>query len=536
MAGTLEATPMYGADDGKLSMTKNELNEDREQLRRALDVANIPTLLMVLTQMTGDQKWLAEPYLPTMTRGLDDHDSGDLPDDRQAEVRDAAFDAIVNWLDGVPAVMEIPDEETLLRMMSVCMGEPIPHRYAPMLHADLRNALEPPIPHVLPTTADERSEYGDVSASDGVVLVGAGISGMLAAIKLRELGIPFLLLEKNESVGGTWLTNVYPGAGVDTPSHLYSAVCAPGDWQHYFAKQTEIRAYLESIADRYQLGPHIKFGTEVLGAEYDEDSNSWRIDTQHTDGTRRTYESKYLVTAVGGFGRPVIPKIPGMDQFEGTLAHTASWPSGLDVAGKRIVVIGTGASGIQLVPALAKQGADVTVIQRTAQWIAPFEKFDKLVPSDLRHLMQVVPLYRAWYRLRLLWTFSDKIHPALQKDPDWPHPERAVNAINDGHRRYFTRYMQERLHDRPDLIEKSMPDYPPFGKRILLDNGWYEALIRPNVHLETTGVRELNQTGVMLDDGRHLDADIVVFATGFDVVRFLAPMRVVGRDGRELPR
>ncbi len=327
---------------------------------------------------------------------------------------------------------------------------------------------------MLPTTADERSEYEDVSASDGVVLVGAGISGMLAAIKLRELGIPFLLLEKNESVGGTWLTNVYPGAGVDTPSHLYSAVCAPGDWQHYFAKQTEIRAYLESIADRYQLGPHIKFGTEVLGAEYHENSNSWRIDTQHTDGTRRTYESKYLVTAVGGFGRPVVPKIPGMDQFEGTLAHTANWPSGLDVAGKQIVVIGTGKRHP------TRSSARETRCGRDR------DPANRAVDRSFREVRQArspgpstpdaggasVP---GVVSPPTALDVQRQDPPGTAEGPDWPHPERAVNAINDGHRRFFTRYIQERLHDRPDLIEKSMPDYPPFGKRILLDNGWYEA-------------------------------------------------------------
>jgi 4-hydroxyacetophenone monooxygenase len=351
---------------------------------------------------------------------------------------------------------------------------------------------------------------------------------------LSELGIPFTIIEKNESVGGTWLTNVYPGAGVDTPSHLYSAVSTPADWKHFFAKRDEIHAYMESMADRYEIRQHVQFGTEVVAATYDEKGQRWRTLVRRSGDTEETITAQYLITAVGGFARPVIPDIPGIEGFSGVVAHTARWPKDLDVANKRIVVVGTGASGIQLVPALAAENADVTVIQRTAQWIAPFEKFNKLVPDDLRLLMEAVPFYRSWYRLRLLWSFSDKIHASLQKDPDWPHQDRAINEINDGHRRFFTRYMNDKLAGRPDVIEQVTPTYPPFGKRILLDNGWYESLLKPNVRIVTSAIREFDEKGPVLENGEHIEADIVVVATGFDVVRFLAPMRVFGREGREL--
>jgi len=197
-------------------------------------------------------------------------------------------------------------------------------------------------------------------------------------------------------------------------------------------------------------------------------------------------------------------------------------------------VIGSGASAMQLVPAIADEVAALTVFQRSPGWAAPFEQLHVEIPEPLRLLSREVPLYRIWYRLRAGWTFNDRVHEALQKDPSWPHPERAVNAINDAHRRFFTGYVESELADRPDLVDAVLPDYPPYGKRILLDNGWYRTLTRDHVELVTEAVAEVRPHAVVTESGEEHDADVLVCATGFDVVRFLAPMDIRGRSGRTL--
>ena len=189
---------------------------------------------------------------------------------------------------------------------------------------------------------------------------------------------------------------------------------------------------------------------------------------------------------------------------------------------------------MQLVPTVASSVSELTIFQRSAQWAAPFEQFQTPIPEAVRYLIREVPMYRTWYRLRLNWVFTDAIHASLQKDPEWEHPERAVNAINDGHRAFFTRHIEDELGDRDDLIEKAVPDYPPFGKRILLDNGWFRTLTRDNVHLVTDPIAEIGAHTVTTASGEEHELDVLVLATGFDVVHFLASIDVRGRSGKSL--
>lgn len=197
-------------------------------------------------------------------------------------------------------------------------------------------------------------------------------------------------------------------------------------------------------------------------------------------------------------------------------------------------MIGTGASAMQVVPAIAEQVEHLVVFQRSPQWITPNDVYFSAVDAAVHRLMARIPFYASWYRARLSWNFNDRVHASLQIDPEWPHIERSVNAVNDGHRRVFTRYIESELADRPDLIEKVLPDYPPFGKRMLLDNGWYAALKRPNVDLVTEAVSQVTSSTVVGADGTSADVDVVVLATGFHTNRYLYPMRITGRGGRTL--
>ncbi len=491
---------------------------DRSALAHALTEANIPSLIPVLYQLTGDERWLAAPYAPAPGRGMDDNTSGGLPAQRQSEIRVAALEAVLAWAAGQPVAVPQPRGGALVRLLSVCVGEPMPAEFEPMM-ADMLGFAAPV----------DRDAVAGAERFD-VVVIGAGVSGMAAAIRLRATGANVTVLEKNEDVGGTWLENTYPGAGVDTPSYLYSLSFFERDWSTHFGKRDEVQGYLRDVAEHFGLRQMIRFRTEVAAADWDEAQQLWKIVTTTGEHIR----ANVLVSAVGQLNRPKVPDLPGLSDFHGRVFHSAQWPDDLDVTGQRVAIVGTGASAMQIVPAIADRVEQLTIFQRSPQWIAPNSDYFRPVGEDIHQVMATVPFYRAWYRVRLAWTFNDKVHPSLQVDPDWPEPTRSVNAVNDGHRRFFTRYLQEQLAGRPDLEAATLPDYPPFGKRMLLDNGWFSALRRPNVHLVTSPVRALEPAGVRADDGSLTEVDIVVLCTGFEARRFLYPMDVRGRSGRTL--
>lgn len=493
-------------------------------LADAIELANIPILLPVLVQLTGDERWLAAPYLPDRNRGLDDNPSGGLPQEIQAEIRAAALHAILAWRAGAPVALPQPQPELMVRMLSVVMGEEIPPEYGPMLADEAVIATDPRI-----------EEPVTVPPGFRVLIVGAGVSGLTMGLKLGQMGIPYTIVEKNAEVGGTWYENRYPGAGVDTPSALYSfSFSQDHQWSKFFALRDELYGYLKETFERTGVLSAVQLQTEVTSATYDEAEQSWAVTARGPDGATEELTANVLITAVGALNRPKWPAIDGLDRFAGPVIHTAQWPDDLDLTGKRVGVIGNGASSMQLVPAIAERTRSVTVFQRSPQWAAPFELLGVEIAEPLRWLIATVPLYRVWYRLRAGWTFNDRIHSTLQKDPGWEHPERAVNAVNDAHRRFFTRYLERELDGRPDLVAKALPDYPPYGKRILLDNGWFRSLTRDDVFLVTDRISEITEDGVITEDGTTHELDVLVCATGFQATRFLTPMDIRGRSGAGL--
>ncbi|MGR3700925.1 MAG: flavin-containing monooxygenase [Paracoccaceae bacterium] len=495
---------------------------DETRLAEAVSIANIPTLLMLLVQMTGDMRWLDDPYRPRRARGLEDNDTGGLPDDIQTEIRAAAHDAILAWSKGEPLALPNPDPEMLVHMLQTAMDEPVPEAYGENIAAGL--GLDP---------FGRKPRKLSVPQGTRALIVGAGVSGICAAIRFKAAGIPFTIIEKNPSFGGTWYENCYPGCGVDTPNHLYSFSFAPNDWTHYFALRDELYAYFVRVAESHGLAAHTRFGTTVTEARWDAATHRWQVSIDGPDGAE-TLDAPILISGVGVLNIPLVPQIAGLDSFPGPAFHTAHWPQDLDLTGKRVTIVGNGATAMQVVPAIAPQVAHLTVVARSRQWAAPFPQFRKEVPGPVRWLLQAVPLYQAWYRQRLAWTFNDRIHPTLQVDPDWPHPERALNAVNDSHRRQFTDYIKAELGDRQDLLDKVLPDYPPFGKRMLLDNGWYRTVARDNVTLVTERLVKVDGDTLTCSDGSTHQADVLILATGFKATAVLSSMTVIGRDGRPL--
>lgn len=519
------ASPTATADSRDAVLQTAALTE--EQVRTAVSIANVPALLMVVFQVTGDERWLQSPYLPTRGRGLGDHDTGGLPDEVQAEIREAAVEVILDLHRGRRPAIEAPSSELTTRMMSVCMGEPVGPEYGPMLSTELARRVAPDAPSL---TAER------VKVPDGfrVLVIGAGVAGIAAAHQLEDMGVEYTILEKQPQPGGTWWQNTYPGAGVDTPSHLYSFYFAKNDWAKHFELRDDLQRYFARVMKDVGGEERVRYGTEVLRAVYDETAHGWDVDVRNPDGSTEVRHADAVISAVGVLNRPKMPDLPGMGTFRGPSFHTAGWPEDLDLDGKRVAVIGTGASSMQVVPAVAGQVAHLTVFQRSPQWVAPFEKFAMPIANELRMLLQACPLYHSWYWLRLFWQFGDKVIEALRVDPDWPHPERSVNARNDAHREYFTRYIADQLAGREDLLDKVLPSYPPFGKRILLDNNWYAALCRDNVELVAESVVEVRENGVVDASGQLHEADVVMWATGFDAARFVSSLEVRGLQGASL--
>ena len=499
------------------------LDPDEQIFADAIEVANIPTLLMVIVQLTGELEWLEAPYNPKRQPGLGDNDSGGLDPRHQREVREAALEAILAWRAGRAVALPEPDEELIVRMLSVSMAETVPSEYGQFTAAQLGQVKF--LDH----------EPVNAPADFKVLVIGAGVSGLCAAINLQMLGINFEVVERNSTVGGVWWENHYPGAGVDTPNHLYSYSFAPYDWQKYFCLRDELHAYLEHVCDNFEVRNNIRFDTGVERIEYQESRQKWLVTLRLPDGTSEQTEANVVISAAGIFNPPVFPDIDGLDEWKGEKWHTARWPKDADLAGKRVAIIGNGASCMQIAPEIQDEVESLTIFQKSVHWAAPFEQFRKEVPDPIRTLLREVPLYRNWYRVRLGWTFNDRIHSALQKDPDWEHPERSLNAQNDAHRAYFTQYVVDELGDKaPELLERVLPTYPPFGKRMLMDNGWYRMLRNPKVTLVDNHVDRIEHDRLRTEEGTEYEADVLLLATGFDVLNFITTYDAVGRSGASL--
>lgn len=497
--------------------------DDAQRLIEAVKVANIPTLLMVLIQMTGDLKWLEEPYCPRRARGLDDNDSGGLPEDIQTEIRDAAAEAILAWRDGQPLALPEPKPEFLARMLSVSMVEEVPDNYGENIAAGL--GIGPNARRPKPLNAPKGFH---------VLIVGAGVSGICAGIRLQQAGVSFEIHDKDESVGGTWYENRYPGCGVDTPSHIYSFSFARNDWKQYFSLRDELYAYFRSVAENHGLMPHIHLHNKVETCRWDDTTQEWEVTISQKDGTKCTRRANVVISGVGVLNIPLTPEIKGLDTFTGVAFHTAEWPDHLDLKGKRVAVVGNGATAMQIVPAIVDETSHLTIFARSKQWAAPFPQFRQRLPEPVRYILQEVPLYHAWYRQRLAWTFNDRIHPTLQKDPEWPHPERSLNAVNDRHREQFIDYVKAELGERQDLLDKVVPDFPPFGKRMLLDNGWYRTISRPDVRLVAEHLAQVQGNTLIAADGSEHSVDVLILATGFKAAEILSSMNVIGNNGQSI--
>lgn len=499
-----------------------------EEIASAIADASGPALMMSMIQMTGDTALLDGPLRPHRPAMLEVQ--GGLDEDERAAIRRQALGVIREYRDkGCPTPPPL-EEPVVARMMAFIVGEDaIPGDYRTMMLEELDLEGEDPRRLEIDPAALERH-----GADCRVVIVGAGMSGLLLGARLRQAGVPFKILEKNRGVGGTWFENRYPGCRVDIASHSYSYSFEPGhDWQHFFGEHDEVRDYFASFAEKYGLLPHIEFDSVVSSARYDEPAQRWRIEATRA-GETRTLDARILVSAVGQLNRPKIPDVEGRERFTGPQMHTAEWNADVDLAGKRIAVVGSGASAFQLVPELAQTAASVCVFQRTAPWMFPNPGYHATVSEGQRWCFEHLPGYERWFRFLELWPMTDKAHPQLLMDPEWQDEGRSCGVENKAMRDSLVAYIRSQVKD-PDLLEKVIPAYPPFGTRVLQDNGsWLAALQRDHVELIAEGIEKVTPSSVITSSGEEREVDVIVWATGFHADRFLWPMEIVGPGNKRI--
>lgn len=351
-----------------------------------------------------------------------------------------------------------------------------------------------------------------------IVILGAGVGGLCTGVQLKRAGIhSFTILEKADKPGGTWRDNTYPGSGCDVPSHLYSFSFEPDwPWDYKFGKQAEIERYLDHVTRKYGLTSHIRYGEEVTAARFDEARGVWHLTTRAGE----TVEADIVVSGLGQLNRPFTPKIDGLENFEGPVFHSARWDHSVDLKGKKVACIGNGASAIQFVPEIAKEVADLTIFQRTPNWVVPKNdaKYGKLAHFFYGKIPGMRRLHRIW-----LWLTLERNFLAF----------RQGSFFGKLFEKAGRKAMEEHITD-PDEQKKLLPDYPAGCKRILLSNDWWPALARDNVHVETSHVAHITKDAVVTQDGTRHEADVVIFATGFQSTDFLAPMEIKGRNGFDI--
>ncbi|WP_103337970.1 flavin-containing monooxygenase [Amycolatopsis sp. CA-126428] len=353
-----------------------------------------------------------------------------------------------------------------------------------------------------------------------VVIVGTGFSGLGQAIQLEKAGIrDYVILEKAAEVGGTWRDNSYPGCACDVQSHMYSFSYEqnPG-WSRSFSPQPEIFDYLKSVADKYRLREKIRFGVELTGAHWDERERRWTATTR--DG--REFVAQFLVSGVGGLHIPQIPGLPGIADFKGQTWHSARWNHEYDLRGKKVAVVGTGASAVQFVPKIAPDVAELTLFQRTPPWIMP--KPDHAMPSWARTLFERVPGTQRLYRNALYWLLEARAigfngHPAIMKAGELIAKRNIAKGIKDR-----------------ALRKKVTPDYTMGCKRVLISNDYYPALARPNVDVNTAGIKEVKAHSIVDSAGVEHEVDAIIYGTGFKVTDALEYLDITGVDGRNLAK
>lgn len=502
--------------------------EDDAALAALVERADLPALLAALAASLGDpsilERGLRPPLALVDTYG---HPHGGMTAAQVDRAREVALAALVRLREsGIRSVGVLPAEQIDAILDFLTNGQP---EYWPSLKHELDLA---PDKNGAPDFV-----YADVEGTRELhaLVIGAGVSGIAASYRLLQAGVPFTTIDEAPMLGGTWWKNRYPGVRLDTPTFGYSySFAQKTDWPHQFAEGEEIHNYLAEVADRAGITERIEFNTRFETARWDEDAAEWLVTLSGPQGTEER-RFQVVISALGQLDRPHVPDFPGLETFAGRAVHSQDWDETVDVAGKRLVVIGTGASAYQIVPAIYESVAQLAVFQRSAPWMIPADNYHETMTDTFDWLQRKVPYYGQWFRLwTLLLGIPGRYHTVTAED-GWSEIPLSVSAKNHEVREALIARMAEQYRDRPDLLELAIPNYPPGAKRMLRDNGvWAKALQAPQTTVVSSGVGRIVPEGVVDGDGTLHEADVIVFATGFKASEFLDGTDVVGRGGVEL--
>ncbi len=444
-------------------------------------------------------------------------------------IRDKACRFLKHMRDGKQPA-SIGDDDSLMVSLGLAVGAAVPEAERGMWLE--QTALDP-----WARGLEWHDEPDEVRRENfRVAVIGTGLSGLNAAVHLKRAGIPFVAFEKNADVGGTWYENRYPGARVDTPSRSYTHLFGTSfPYPFAYCPQEENLRYMRWVADHFGLRPSIEFDTEITSLVWDETAQEWEI-TAVRQGQSRIERANAVISCVGFLSRPQLPDIDGMDSFKGIACHTARWAANLDLAGKRVAVIGSGASGYQTTPVIAKQAAHTFLFQRTPSWCFDNPIYLSPLPEQSLWLDRNFPFYVNFARFRLSWIYGPEgFKTTARIDPSF-EDEHARSSVNQATRDARIAFIQRKLASRPELIDKMIPDAPPISSRPVIVDGEdciYDALLRDDVTLVTEPIERITAKGIVAAGKEH-QVDVIVYATGFKANDFLWPMAIVGKHGTQL--
>jgi 4-hydroxyacetophenone monooxygenase len=483
---------------------------DTDFIRRAVELADLNAVRVALYQQTKDPELKELPMALAM-------------DDAQREL---LVSKAVAWLEQnstTEVLLPEPPEDELRELCNLATKEE-------MSDVDFNARRELPAFNEFPWFARWNGDKPQIPEGFHAVIVGSGFSGLAAAIQMSLLGVPYTVIERRPEPGGTWTINRYPDIRVDTISITYEYNFEKNfPWTEYFGRGPEVRAYLDHISTKYGVKENTRFSHDLKSATWNNAEKCYDLVVDTPEG-EVTMTANYLINAVGKFANPNVVDFPGRDSFDGLIVHPSRWPEDLDLTGKRVAIIGNGSTGVQMLQPIAEDAEQVFVFQRTPQWISPRPKYGDPIEPEIRWLLDNFPGFWHWWRYMAIAALF-QTHKMLIPDEDWKGEGGHFNQMNDGLRDTLTAYIKDQVNGDPDLIEKLTPDYAPFSRRPVVDNGWYKALTRDNVELVTDPIREFVPTGVETEDGTHYPVDVIVTATGFQVEKYLWPADYIGDDG-----
>jgi 4-hydroxyacetophenone monooxygenase len=505
---------------------------DADFIRRAVEAAEPNALRVALYQATGDQELLAyQQVIEPLEKGhLSRLTKLSIAERDQPALKAKAVQFLLDYVRRPGDYPEtVPADAELRRLIELALGHQVPEEnYAerkaaasfddyPMFHAAWRDGKPPALP-----------------PGFRVAIIGSGNSGVAMGVQLNLLGIPYDIYERRSEVGGVWSVNRYPDIRVDTMSCMYQAGYVKRyPWTEYFARGPEMVQYLADTARAFGVEEHIHFLHEVTSMRFDEQTSRWELQIAHGDETVHASAS-VVVAATGLFLNALKPDIAGIGDFAGDVLHTTRWPDGYSLAGKTAAVIGNGSTGVQLLSPVAREAKEVQVYVRTPQWITPQVYYGEPIGPELRWLLDTMPYYWNWDRFVWVTPADSSVADLFVADPGWQAKGGYFSPKNDELRERLTRYIKDQTGQREDLYRRLIPSYPPWARRMIVDNHWYETLTRSHVELVTDPIDHVDACAIVTADGQRREADVIITASGFDVSKYLFPIEVRGRDGLSL--